>query len=135
MAAGKPAEKQVAPAGVAYVGFCHVRGSVDAERKEVPRMLNSISGLETTAVESERFGTGAVLPSGVRTAQPSCTGAVMPARSRAFWAADVLRPSRVAAGLDVALGQRNSGKPYPHTTRITAPSGDAKGPHPAREPV
>ncbi len=97
-------------------------------------MLNTISGLETAAEARARFGMGAVLPSGVQTAQPPCTGAVL-ARPRAFWAADVFGKSRMAADLDVALGQRNSGKQYPHTTRIAAPSGDAEGPHPAREPV
>jgi hypothetical protein len=75
-----------------------------------------------------------LLPSGVRTAQPTCTG-VLHRRSRAFWAADVVGNSRMAAELHVALGQRNSGKQYPHTTRIAAPSGDAEGPHTAREPV
>ena len=96
-------------------------------------MLNTISGLETAAEARAGFGMGAVLPSGVRPAQPLCTGAAL-ARPRAFWAADVLG-QRKAADLSVALGQRNSGKQYPHTTRIAVPSGDAKGPHTAREPV
>jgi hypothetical protein len=110
-------------------------GSVDAKWMEVPRMLNTISALETAVDAHAAFGTGAVLPSGVRTtAQSSCTGAVL-ARPRAFWATDVFGRSRMAADLNVALGQRNSGKQYPHTTRIAAPSGGAKGPHPAREPV
>jgi hypothetical protein len=97
-------------------------------------MLNTISGLETAAEAHAAFGMGAALPSGVRTAQPACTGAVL-ARPRAFWAAGLLGRSRVAADLKVGLEQRNSGKQYPHTTRIVAPSGDAKGPHTAREPV
>ena len=96
-------------------------------------MLNTISGLETAAEASAGFGMGAVLPSGVRSAQPVCTGAAL-ARPRAFWAADVLG-QRKAADLNVALDQRNSGKHYPHTTRIAAPSDDAEGPHTAREPV
>ena len=97
-------------------------------------MLNTISGFETVAEAHAGFGLGAVLPSGVPTAQPSCTGALL-VDPRAFWAADVFAKRRMAADLNVALGQRNSGKQYPHTTRIAAPSGDAKGPHPAREPV
>ncbi len=97
-------------------------------------MLNAISGLETAAESHAAFATGAVLPSGVRIAQSPCTGAVL-ARPRAFWAADVFGRSRMAADLNVALGQHNSGKQYPHTTRIAALSGGAKGPHPAREPV
>jgi hypothetical protein len=96
-------------------------------------MLNTISGLETATEARAGFGMGAVLPSGVRPAQPLCTGAEL-ARPRAFWAAGVLG-QRKAADLSAALGQRNSGKQYPHTTRIAVPSGDAKGPHTAREPV
>ena len=96
-------------------------------------MLNTISGLETATEARAGFGMGAVLPSGVRSAQPVCTGAAL-ARPRAFWAADVLGRRR-AADLNVALEQRNAGKQYPHTTRIAVPSGDAKGPHTAREPV
>jgi len=63
----------------------------------------------------------------------ACTGAAL-ARPRAFWAADVFGWRKVA-DLNVALEQRNSGKQYPHTTRIVAPSGDAEGPHTARDPV
>jgi hypothetical protein len=96
-------------------------------------MLNTISGLETATEARAGFGMGAVLPSGIRPAQPPCTGAAL-ARPRAFWAADA-SGQRKAADLTVALGQRNSGKHYPHTTRIAVPSGDAKGPHTAREPV
>jgi hypothetical protein len=109
-------------------------GPVDAPRKEVPRVLNTISGLETAAEAHAPFAMGAALPAGVQTAQLSCTGAVL-ARRRAFWAADVFGLSRMAACLNVALGQRNSGKQYPHTTRIAAASGDAEGPHTARDPV
>ena len=102
-------------------------------------MLNTISGLETATEAYAGFGMGAVLPSGVRSAQPVCTGAALARpRPRALWAADVFG-RREAAELNVALkgkhGQRNAGKQYPHTTRIAAPSGDAKGPHTAREPV
>jgi hypothetical protein len=97
-------------------------------------MLNMISDLEAAAETRAGFGTGAVLPSGIRTAQPLRAGAAL-ARPRAFWAADVIGRSRMAADLNVAPGQRNSGKQYPHTTRIAAPSGGAKGPHPVREPV
>ena len=97
-------------------------------------MLNTISDLETAAEARAPFGMGAALPSGVQTARLSCTGAEF-ARPRAFWAADVIGLSRMAAPLNVALGQRNSGKQYPHTTRVAAKSGDAEGPHTAREPV
>jgi len=96
-------------------------------------MLNTISGLETVTEASAGFGMGAVLPSGVRSAQPVCTGPAL-ARPRAFRAADVLG-WRKAADLNVALEQRNPGNHYPHTTRIAAPSDDAEGPHTAREPV
>ncbi len=96
-------------------------------------MLNTISGLETATEAYAGFGMGAVLPSGVRSAQPACTGAAL-ARPRAFWAADVFG-RRNAADLNVAPEQRNSGKQFPHTTRIAAPSDDAEGPHTAREPV
>ena len=100
-------------------------------------MLNMISGLETATEAYAGFGMGAVLPSGVRSAQPVCTGAAL-ARPRAFRAADV-SGRRTAADPNVApeekYGQRNSGKQYLHTTRIAVPSGDAKGPHTAREPV
>ena len=98
-------------------------------------MLTTISALENAADARVRFGSGAALPSGVRTTQSPCTGAVMFARPRAFWAADVFGSSRMAADLTEALGQRNTGKQYPHTTRIAALSGGAKGPHPVREPV
>ena len=97
-------------------------------------MLNTISGPETAAEAHAPFAMGAAFPSGVRTAQCSGTGVVL-ARPRAFWAADVFGRSQMAARLNVALGKRNSGKQYPHTTRIAAPSGDAEGPHTAREPV
>jgi len=97
-------------------------------------MVNTLSGLGTAAKAHAEFGMGAALPSGVRTAQPTCAGAAL-ARPRAFWAADTFGRSREAAGLKVELGQRNSGKQYPHTTRIFAPSGDAEGPHTARDPV
>jgi hypothetical protein len=98
-------------------------------------MLNTISGLETGTEAYAGFGMGAVLPSGVRSAQPACTGAALARpRPRALWAADVFG-QREAAGLNVALAQRNAGKQYPHTTRIAVPSGDAEGPHTAREPV
>lgn len=98
-------------------------------------MLNTISGLETATEANAAFGMGAVRPSGVRSAQPTCTGAALARpRPRAFWAADVFG-QRNAADLNVALEQRNAGKQYPHTTRIAVPSGDAKGPHTAREPV
>jgi hypothetical protein len=107
-------------------------GPVDALWKEVPRVLNTISVFETAAEARAPFAMGAALPSGVQTAQLSCTGAMHP---RAFWAADVIERSRMAAQLNVALGQRNSGKQYPHTTRVAAKSGDAEGPHTAREPV
>jgi hypothetical protein len=96
-------------------------------------MLNTISGLETATEAYAGFGMGAVLPSGARSAQPVCTGAAL-ARPRAFRAADVFGWRKVA-DLNVALEQRNSGKQYPHTTRIVAPSGDAEGPHTARDPV
>jgi hypothetical protein len=96
-------------------------------------MLNTISGLETATEAYAGFGMGAVLPSGVRPAQPVCMGGAFP-RPRAFRAADVFG-QRKAADLNVAPEQRNSGKQYPHTTRIAAPSGDAEGPHTAREPV
>jgi hypothetical protein len=96
-------------------------------------VLNTISDLETAVEAHAPFGMGAALPSGVQAARLSCTGAAHP---RAFWAADVFGRSRMAAQLNVALGQRNSGKQfYPHTTRIAAKSGDAEGPHTAREPV
>jgi hypothetical protein len=102
-------------------------------------MLNMISGLETATEAYAGFGMGAVLPSGVRSAQPVCTGAALARpRPRALWDADVFG-RRAVAGLDVALeakyGQRNAGKQYPHTTRIAVPSGGAEGPHTAREPV
>jgi len=97
-------------------------------------MLNLISGNETAAATRARFGMGAVLPSTVQAAQPACAGAEAFAHRRASWARDVFQPDGKAAGLGVALGQRNSRKPYPHTTRIV-PSGDARGPHPPREPV
>lgn len=96
-------------------------------------MLNTISGLETATEAHAGFGMGAVQLPGVRSAQPMCTGAAL-ARPRAFWAADVIG-RREAAAPNVALEQRNAGKQYPHTTRIAAPSGDAEGPHTAREPV
>jgi hypothetical protein len=97
-------------------------------------MLNTVSGPEIAAEARAGFGMGAVLPSGIRTAQPACTGARLE-RRRAFWAADIFGNSRMA-NLKVALGQRNSGnKQYPHTTRVAAPSGDREGPHTAREPV
>ena len=95
-------------------------------------MLNTIPGLETATEAYAGFGMGAVLPSGVRSAQPACTGAAL-ARPRAFRAADVFGWRK--ADLNVALEQRNSGKHYSHTTRIAAPSDDAEGPHTAREPV
>jgi len=103
-------------------------------------MLNTISGLETATEAYAGFGMGAVLPSGVRSAQPACTGAALARpRPRALWAADVFG-RRGAGDLNVALegkhGQRTVGnKHYPHTTRIAVPSGDAEGPHTAREPV
>jgi hypothetical protein len=96
-------------------------------------VLNTISGLEMTAEARAPFGMGAASPAGVEIARPSCTGVALP-RRRAFWAADVFGRSRMAAYLNGALGQRNSGKHNPHTTRIAA-SGDAEGPHTAREPV
>ena len=95
-------------------------------------MLNTISDPETAVEARAPFGMGAALPSGVQAARRSGTGAAHP---RAFWAADVLGRSLMAAQLNVAPGQRNSGKQYPHTTRIAAKSGDAEGPHTAREPV
>jgi hypothetical protein len=134
MAAGFRAEKAVAPPPQGYVGFSHVRGSVDDTWEEVTRMLNMISDLEAAVDVRARFGTGAALPSGIQTAQPACTGVAL-ARPRAFWAADVFGGSRVATDPNVALGQRNPGKQHPYTTRIAAPSGGAKGPHPEREPV
>jgi hypothetical protein len=98
-------------------------------------MLNMISGLETATEAYAGSGMGAVRPSGVRSAQPRCTGvALARPRPRAYWAADVFG-QRKPADLNVALELRNAGKQYPHTTRIAVPSGDAKGPHPAREPV
>src|SRR5258708_12657425 len=90
-------------------------GSVDAKWKEVPRMLNAISGLETAAESHAAFATGAVLPSGVRIAQSPCTGAVL-ARPRAFWAADVFGRSRMAADLTFALAPPTSANQYPHPT-------------------
>ena len=98
-------------------------------------MLSTISGLETAAEARAGFGMGAVLPSGVRSAQPACTGAALARpRPRAYWAAEVFG-QRKPADLNVALELRTAGKQYPHTTRIAAPSGDAEGPHTAREPV
>jgi hypothetical protein len=97
-------------------------------------MLNMLSEIEDVTDARARFGTGAALPSGIQTAQPVRTGVAL-ARRRAFWAADVFGHSRTAAGLNVALGQRNAGKQHPYMTRIAALSGGAEGPHPAREPV
>jgi hypothetical protein len=97
-------------------------------------MLNILSDLETAAEASTPSGGGASRQSAIRTAQPR-NGAVMVARPRAFWAADIFGQHRLAADLSVAPGQRNPGKEYPHTTRIIATSDGAQGPHPAREPV
>src|SRR5258708_16830528 len=107
-------------------------GSVDAKWKEVPRMLNAISGLETAAESHAAFATGAVLPSGVRIAQSPCTGAVL-ARPRAFWAAAVFGRSRMADDLNVALGQRNCGMQNHKATRLAEQSGGDQVNHKLRD--
>jgi hypothetical protein len=103
--------------------------------KEVPALLNLVSGLDAAAEAGmPAGGAGVCLPSGVAgTAQPR-TGAVKRPRPRAFWAAEAFGHGRRAADLAaVAFGQPNASKEqYPHTTRIAA-SGGAKGPHPVRE--
>jgi hypothetical protein len=99
-------------------------------------MLNTVSESEIAANARTPFGAGACLLSdAVRTAQPrSGSAAFARPRPRAFWAADAFGLRRQAADMGIALGLRNPGKQYPHTTRIAAASGGAKGPHPAREP-
>jgi hypothetical protein len=103
-------------------------------------MLNMISESEISADARTPFGAGAGLLSAavVRTAQPR-QGSVAFVRPRphAAWAAAAFGPRLPAAGLGMALGQRNASKQYPNptTTRIAAASGGAKGPHPEREPV
>ena len=97
-------------------------------------MLNFFSDAEIAAAARAPFGEGAFPKAAVRTAQ-LCEGTVMFGRPRATWAADVIGQHRLGAGLGVALGQRNPGKQYQHTTRIVATSNGALGPHPAREPV
>ena len=96
-------------------------------------MLNMISDLEAAAEARMPIGAGVCLPTGVvGTARPH-EGAMARPRPRAFWAAEAFGRGRKAAVLAaVALGQPDSSKQYPHTTRIAA-SGGAKGPHPVRE--
>jgi hypothetical protein len=102
-------------------------------------MLNMLSDLETAAAQAGTdarmpFGSDACLPSGGAATTQMHEGFVVYVRPRAYWAADVSRQRRLAAGLAaLALGQPNPSKQYPHTTRI-AVSGGAKGPHPWREP-
>jgi hypothetical protein len=99
-------------------------------------MLNKVSEIEAAAAARTQFGEGACLPPvAVRAAQEH-RFAVVYARPRAFWAADVFGQRHSASDRGMALGQPNPSKQnYPYPTRIAAASGGAKGPHPARDPV
>jgi hypothetical protein len=97
-------------------------------------LLTMRSDLEAATEARMPFGSDACLPSGAARTTQLRGGFVIYMRPRAFWAADVSVLRRQAAGLAaLALGQPNSSKQYPHTTRVAA-SGGTKGPHPAREP-
>jgi hypothetical protein len=97
-------------------------------------MLNMLSDLEAAAEARTPFGSDACLPSDVAATTQMRGGFAVYARPRAFWAAGVSGQRRLAADLAaLALGQPNSSKQYPHTTRIAA-GGGTKGPHPARDP-
>jgi hypothetical protein len=97
-------------------------------------VVNMISDLEAAAANARSpLARGASMPSAVLTAQPR-NGADVFACPR-VWASDAFGQRRSAADLGVALGRRNPGKQYPHTTRIAAASGGAEGPHPPREPA
>jgi hypothetical protein len=100
-------------------------------------------------------GRGAILPSAATTPQPRIEPFVFYARPRASWDGGLTaQPGlrRIAANPSLTglgdlgnqgllVGPRDAymhcttGKQFPYTTRFAAPSGDAKGPHPARDPV
>jgi hypothetical protein len=82
---------------------------------------------------------GAFLPSVIATVQPCPGKGTFPAprrglRAQASWQrqrtvqSQAMSPCRTFAQPDLS-------KQYPHMTRIAAGNGDAKGPHPARDPV
>ena len=90
------------------------------------------------------FGLGAVMPSVALVGGPRTVPGALFARSRAPWAAGATWQRRIDAqpqaanpcGLPAQPKPSNqSSKHYPHTTRIAAGDGGAKGPHPARDPV
>jgi len=95
-------------------------------------------------------GRGAILPSAAAARQPRVESVIF-ARPRASWDAG-LTGQRIAANPSMtglgdlgnqaltavrhdAYMQCTTGKQFPSTTRFAAPSGDAEGPHPARDPV
>lgn len=110
------------------------------------------AGFEAAPAACMSLGGGAFVPSAEATrlvGKESCTIFVRP---RTSWDAcisgqllTVANPSMTGlgdpgnraalAGPQDAYALRNPGKQYPHTTRIAAASGDAQGPHPARDPV
>lgn len=121
-------------------------------------MLNPMPALDAAAHAATAAGTssgrGAILPSAVATLQSRTETGTLRMRPRRSWDGGrtgqrvVAGPSMPGLGdlgnQSILAGQRNPyvqcnpsspTKQFPYTTRFAAAGGDAKGPHPARDPV
>jgi hypothetical protein len=130
--------KRVAPAGRGYVGCIHVRGLIDAVRKEVPVMVNAIidatAAADTRAVDCQP-AVGAFLLGHVGAAHKRPSGSLVFARPRAAQGAGASGHGRMTAVTERPPGQPSVRNPYLNQARSAAAFGGAVGPHPARDPV
>jgi hypothetical protein len=101
----------------------------------VPVVLNMNSDTEIAMKPLPRFGMGSCLRALIPSATPASTCTVAFARPRTSAAAGALKLRSVLAATGYATDLQLNGEQFAHTTLITASSGGALGPHPAREPV
>jgi hypothetical protein len=135
-------KKGLPPCQGRTIRFRHVQAGL-AKLKEVPVVLNMISDLEMTPVETTqkplpRFGMGACLPVSRTAASPASQGAIAYRRPSDAWAAPATgmgqRFALTVSGQAVGSAASDQQSAYNKTLTIAEGAGDL-GPHPAREPV
>lgn len=137
-------KKGLPPCQGRTIRFRHVQAGL-AKQKEVPVVLNMISDLEMTPVETTqkplpRFGMGACLPK-PRTAATHAGQSAVAVKRPSAWAAPATgmgqRPGLTVSGRVVGSAGSafsNQQSAYNKTLTIADGAGDL-GPHPVREPV
>jgi hypothetical protein len=101
----------------------------------VPVVLNMNSDIEIAMKPLPRFGMGSWLCALIPSVTPASTCTVASVRPRTSTAANALKLRSILAETGYATDPQLTGEQFVHTTLISASSGGALGPHPAREPV